>query len=174
MRPNETLRHAFRHNTFPTVKLLPAWLEPPLIVAASASGLRVEGGSVRVRVSARGYGVLTCGDTRVLVRGNADVTFTVPATGPTLTVALQSLRGTARTTVVVPGGVVLASIPAFEVAAPSPLLIGAALRPALVQRNLGPTVRPPWPRGAQPSFRDLAPRVDRTRFHFVPNTESSQ
>lgn len=133
----------------------------------------MEGGKARVRVSARGYGVLTCGDTRVFVRGNAEVTLTVLATGPTLTVSLRSFRGTARMTVAVPGGRVLDGVTAIVVAAPSPQLITATLRPTFADGALSP-IRPPWPWGSRPSFRGLAPRADRARFRFAPNTESSR
>lgn len=127
---------------------------------------------MRVRVSARGYGILSCGKTRVLVRGETDVTFTVLAVGSAVTVVLRSFRGAVRMTVSVPAGGLLDCVPAATVSAPSPLLKLGVFRPTLTHGLLGPALGTISALSVRPSFRDLAPRVHRARLRYLRNLES--
>ena len=149
-----------------------AMLDRPQIRFAAASGLRVDGGRVRVHVIAHGVGVLRCGDQRVFVHGRTQTTFTVFAQETSLTVSLRTLRGTTSATVDVPPGKMLDHIPAVPLLVPAPHWRAVAFRPPLTQRGRETRLRAFALPRTQPVFAHLTPTWNSNRIRFGRPPES--
>ena len=119
------------------MNLLPFWVRAPRILAASGSGLRVDGGMARVHVVAEGRGWLRCEGISIFVNGVADVTLLVTPGIPSMRVTFSGLGGTARKQVEIPRGRVLA-----PVGAPTVAITGPTVDPETVRPRLSGALRP--------------------------------